>query len=143
VHHSNLNFDTMPLIIIREPLFILHHFHHKPIFNKLTQTIHFQCNEKLEIKIMHEEFFFLCAFQTKTNLSSYTNITNIGILSGFFVFSKNQQKDLCHCITTIFQMSKVLHLPYSNAPIGTINPQDIMKNKNQKKKLMSSSSKTR
>jgi hypothetical protein len=40
-------------------------------------------------------------------------------------------------------MSKVLHLPYSNAPIGTINPQDIMKNKNQKKKLMSSSSKTR
>jgi hypothetical protein len=36
-------------------------------------------------------------------------------------------------------MSKVLHLPYSNAPIGTINPQDIMKNKN----LMSSSSKTR
>ncbi len=101
----------MPLIIAHETPSILHHFHHQPISNKLTQTLHLQRNEKSKSKIMHEEHSSLYAFKTKTNLSSYTNITNIGILSSFFIFSKKTTKRPCHCITAILQISKVLHPP--------------------------------
>jgi hypothetical protein len=74
-HTQILILDTTPLRITHRPPFVLHHFHHQPISNKITHTLHFQCNRNLESITMHEEHSFFYAFQITTILSSSINKT--------------------------------------------------------------------
>jgi hypothetical protein len=66
----------MPLGITHEPPYVLHHFRHQPIFNKITHST-FPMQQKFKNTIMHEEHSSLYAFQITVILSSFTNKTKL------------------------------------------------------------------